>query len=130
MGKIAIALAVTLGFVAAIRAESAVPYDDTGNALLPSCREWVDRKAPHTKDDAALQGLCAGLIVGTGRFSAQRGIPANFRSCTPLETTNDQLIRVVVRFMENHPERLQLPLVILTILALQEAWPCKDEPAK
>jgi hypothetical protein len=45
--------------------------------------------------------------------------------CIPQEVTNGQAVRVVVAYIDKHPEHLHESFNLLAILALGEAWPCK-----
>jgi hypothetical protein len=46
------------------------------------------------------------------------------RACIPQEVTNGPLVRVVVGFMDQHPDRLHYRLSVLAIGALTQEWPC------
>jgi hypothetical protein len=46
----------------------------------------------------------------------------------PLEkVANEQLVRAVIRFMEDRPEVQHEPLELLTVLAVRDAWPCAGQ---
>lgn len=47
--------------------------------------------------------------------------------CLPEEVTNDQLIRVALKYMENHPEFLHVYAAFSILAALKEAFPCSAE---
>jgi hypothetical protein len=47
-------------------------------------------------------------------------------ACIPFtEIVVQQEVKVVIRYMEAHPETLHEPLSVLAINALSETWPCK-----
>jgi hypothetical protein len=39
--------------------------------------------------------------------------------------TNDQLVRVVVAYIDARPERMHESFAVVALEALQAAWPCK-----
>jgi hypothetical protein len=80
--------------------------------------------------EAFFAGWCGGTIAATRNLITDREIPEVVRSCSPQEVTNEQLYRVAVRFMENHPEFLHLDLQVLTIYAMRDAWPCAQQPSR
>jgi Rap1a immunity proteins len=45
--------------------------------------------------------------------------------CPPQKATNEQFIRVVVAYIDKHPEMTHEPFESLALVALAEAWPCK-----
>jgi len=47
--------------------------------------------------------------------------------CIPGDVTLDQQIRVIVKFLEDHPEFLNLPSSALITEALSTAFPCPEE---
>jgi Rap1a immunity proteins len=45
--------------------------------------------------------------------------------CLPPTTTVDQALRVVARFLKQHPDRTHLGFVELAIAGMAEAWFCQ-----
>lgn len=56
----------------------------------------------------------------TGPFYAK-----DVRMCVPEDATLGQMIRVVVKYIEERPAEMHLLFVALAMLALRDAWPCK-----
>jgi len=52
-------------------------------------------------------------------------LPKSIRSCIPPRATDGQLARVVVKYLEKHPAQLDGEQTLLTLLAFQDAFPCK-----
>jgi hypothetical protein len=106
----------------------------TGNDELGPCRTFLEVAdgTPAEKRRAAAasagtwldQGYCAGAIQ-VARNAAAVLVPA-IRSCPPTEAPLSQVIRVVVTYMQAHPESLHEDLEILAWKAMKEAWPCKQ----
>lgn len=94
----------------------------TGNDVLASCRLAAELKFGRNIAEAYKTGDCAGKIyalIAVGSY-----LQPNMRICFPGDAIMLQGPKVVVRFMETHPERLHEPAIILFIDALRSAWPC------
>jgi Ssp1 endopeptidase immunity protein Rap1a len=68
-------------------------------------------------------GICKGTIVTLIISNLYAG--EGFKFCPPSTGTVEEAARVMVKFMENHPEQLHKELSMVGMLAFQEAWPCK-----
>jgi hypothetical protein len=47
-------------------------------------------------------------------------------ACIPQEVTNDQLVRVVVKYLTDHPEQKNYTIVQVAYLAFKNTYPCKQ----
>jgi Rap1a immunity proteins len=93
---------------------------NSANFYLPGCKGWLDReKKLLAPDEALMQGLCAGLVVGLGYGAGGKDF------CQPKGVTNNQVVAVVVKYIEARPERMHEPFGDLAFEALTAAWPCK-----
>jgi hypothetical protein len=73
---------------------------------------------------------CYGYLNGIlDMQSLTEGNPYLPTLCTPPEVTMEQARRVVVKYLQNHPEKLHYGEHALTYIALIEAFPCKAQPA-
>ena len=90
------------------------PY--TVNDLLQDCKasllEGVAVARPF------YSGLCMGLIAGVHYIDA--------KSCAPDNATNNQLMRVVLAYIEVRPQRMNEEFMKLAVEALRSAWPCSN----
>jgi hypothetical protein len=50
--------------------------------------------------------------------------------CTPTEAQGEQVARVIMRYLETHPNMLHHPGAFLGIYALRDAFPCPPTPAQ
>src|SRR5215216_3595674 len=109
-------LVVFLSIVSA----SAHAQTPTGNDIYRACRDVLDAES---LTNLSGQGQCAGIVSATVYFLALhlRNEP---KVCPPQGATNEQAIRVVVRYMEANPSKLGIPIYVLAIDALRSAWPC------
>jgi len=95
-------------------------YNVTGNDLIRLCEGAAEAVA------SADQGYCRGLITGaiqitrTGEYQ-RSGL--NY-PCVPSNATFSQMIRVVLRYLEDNPERLHLPDYVLAVEAALAGFPC------
>jgi len=122
-GAAALALTVTA-------APAAEAPSSRADIILPGCRAFVDR---NSRENLMLQGFCVGTVNG---IAAVTGI---LREFSPLDndvrrelcsnglgtTTNDQIVRVVIAYIEARPARMHEPFELLTIEALRTTWPCQ-----
>ena len=121
-GAAALALTVTVAGAAEDKASA--------NYRLPSCRNYLDSKS---QDGLLLQGVCIGTLRGIlyvagglREFSpldddVRRQLCINF----PATATGDQLVRVVITYIEARPARMHESFDRLAFEAVRDAWPCK-----
>jgi len=118
--------ALTAGVVLALSASAigtASAQDDgkSGGTFLRPCRDWVEQRGPET----FVSGLCAG-IVGT-LFQVGPVLRAELAFCPPEGTNIFQATRVVIKYIETHPERRSEDIEVLAANALRAAWPCRRQ---
>jgi hypothetical protein len=101
----------------AVNAAYAEAPADTGNAMLPMCKFATEG------DYSPGAAICIGMVEATRNLASF--LPDPFRSCPPEPATNGQAIRVVIKFMESHPERLHEKFQVLLLAALREVWRCE-----
>jgi hypothetical protein len=93
----------------------------SANEDMPGCRAhiaMIDKKPYETSSSFFFQqGYCMGTIQGI--FSALMDI------CAPPGVTKTQMIRVVVKYIDDRPARLNEDFNALAVEALRAAWPCK-----
>ena len=87
----------------------------TANFVMPGCRE---AEINRTEDIAYKRGLCMGIVSAIGGADLVLGM------CRPANVTNFQMIRVVVKYIDDRPERQHENFRVLAIEALRAAWPC------
>ena len=65
-------------------------------------------------------GMCAGFVVGV--FETLRSFDL---ACPPHGITNDQLVRMVLREVENCPERPKEDFMMPTAAIMIATWSCR-----
>lgn len=89
----------------------------TGNQLLADCD--VESGPPLM--------ACAGYMMGFSDLASHVKIVPIAARCIPAGSTADQLRRIVVKFLKDHPEELHFTGASLTDYALSQAFPCPAE---
>jgi hypothetical protein len=89
----------------------------SGNFMLSKCKELVDDKTP-----GVWAGQCAGIIEAFVYAAPHLSAVSVF--CPPPRMPPVQAQRVVIRYLETHPEWLDRPFKGLALDALQSAWRC------
>ena len=100
----------------------------SGNEMSVGCHkgnEVIHNANPLsvTRLEASAADNCMGVIYTSWMMAAGRLNGAQVM-CPDGTLTLGQVIGVVVRYMDQHPERLNLILPELALSALKEAWPC------
>jgi hypothetical protein len=88
---------------------------------------WLFKMCAHARDEHPPQdawynlGYCDGYIEGHAERS-EIG-----RVCFREGMTNDQVQRVVIKYLNDSPEQLDFPAPLLISHALEKAFPCSKE---
>lgn len=116
---------------------SAAHGEATGNNVLDRCQKAIhfyENDGGLAKDQFD-EGWCTGWIDSALSLD---GLNEQWRSVTKvrpgvldfcLPTEGIQIIeamRVVVKYLSDHPQQLHLNGMTVTVMALQEAFPCKS----
>jgi hypothetical protein len=97
----------------------AVQDFESGNYMLPHCKALTD---DGQTVGGVWEGECAGIVHALLWLSTT--LPDDIKFCPPQGVTARQAERVVVRYLEAHPEQLHRDLNDLALMALDQAWPC------
>jgi hypothetical protein len=82
---------------------------------------WCKDTGPYT------QGICQGFVQGVAATFADIDQPLPLRLCLPANASRRQVVDIVVRYLETHPERRHSSANSLVWTALHDAFPCKTE---
>ena len=97
-------------------------YPFTGNDLLREC----DGPYRNMIDELGSMKHCFGYIEGIQQFqhviTGIRKVDPLF--CEPTGGTYDQLRRVLVKWLQNNPEKLHHDAQLTAVLAFSQAFPC------
>jgi len=74
-------------------------------------------------------GECVGTVLGLAQgadLQSRLQSPQGSRPfCIPTGVTIEQMARVVVKYIDQHPKDTHQAFTSLAYIALGEAWPCK-----
>jgi hypothetical protein len=88
---------------------------NSANHIMPGCREFL---VPNSQKEAWLQAFCVGNISGIAYMIED--------SCIPFgSVTQDQIVRVVVQYIDSRPTRMHEAFGKLALEAMRDGWPCK-----
>ena len=112
----------------------------SGADLLAQCKKFVqilDGGKPELQQTLEA-GLCGGYVLGvqdgflasselTDIISKEEGIESVARNYwdIPEETESETVVKIVVRYLELHPEMHNEPAVLSVINALRQTYPVK-----
>ena len=95
-------------------------------SLLPSKAEDLSPSCSATPSLPSGQLVCQLYLKGfLDGLHAEPGSNRISTVCLPEEFSMDQIRRVVVKWLENHPEKLHWYVAQAVRVALEEAFPCK-----
>jgi hypothetical protein len=103
--------------VAGARAEDT----NSANYLLEACRIFASGATP-PQNDIFRPALCIGEMNAMMFFASSVDTPN--RACPPKGANVIQATKVVVAYLDAHPERLHDNFLGLAYTALARVWPC------
>ena len=100
--------------------------------LLDESRDVAERTKEITELSAVHAGWCSGAVAGVVDMSqAMRPIldqcGGHGLFCAPKEVTRYQTVAVVVKYLEDHPEKLHESYLLGIVQGLSEAFPCSGQ---
>jgi hypothetical protein len=105
----------------------------TGEQLQTKCstikRDIEDKTSTWT--DGFCLGYISGILDSQSLWDYLVHVGKDYPQthyCLPDEATNSQVVQVVLKFLNDHPERLHEPANTLILEALHNAFPCKAKP--
>lgn len=87
----------------------------SGNYYLSACQAF----ATNNFSMAFESGQCAGFLQAVISGTKNGGIV-----CIPSKVTLGQVAKVVVQYLENHPQILEQDFILLASYAVGATWPC------
>jgi Rap1a immunity proteins len=126
---------MTAAFLLALNicAMAASPGGVDGDFLQEKCKQAVrEADSPNASNPSWSGGLCFGIIEGViesqlmWQASDKLDKRNHFMSfCIPERVSNDQILRVLVKHLEDHPELLHEGASYLILESLNKAFPCR-----
>lgn len=132
MKKLTVLLAVLLALLGSNASAGPASYVFTGNDIYEACTEAVRGLEKTGEYDEHRFGVCAGFIAGIVDFhtvaTRVESLPVAM-FCLPAGITTARVIRDVTAYLEANQARLHDLAAYLMILALREAYPCREAEA-
>ena len=100
---------------------------DAGTDAQRSC-ELLVQGSFRDQGEARSAGTCEGMIETAMLFSPN--LPAEVRACPPAQGSVLQSAKVLLRYLENNPDRVSEPGITIAIEAFRDAWPCHGDDAE
>lgn len=125
--------AVTVGLLWALIGGEAVadgPKND-GNFILSKCNaalRVMDGEKISSKTDQFGIGQCFGMVEGVRNTLVYLNeyLESDLRICWPKDgIPNGQAVRILVKYLKEHPADLNDDQTLITMMAFKDAYPCK-----
>jgi hypothetical protein len=109
-------------------------HGGTGSFLLPFCDAALKSKAGGTRaiKPAATEiqevvdgSYCRGYVLGVVDTLISVSTTTKTNVCIPDNADNDQLVRIVDKYLNDNPAKLNDPAVGLIMTSMLSAFPCK-----
>jgi hypothetical protein len=94
---------------------------DTGNDIREPCRAALLRPVPVASLVKA--EFCNGFVQAI--LNIRPRLESQSKFCPPSETTTEQAARVMLKFLDDHPEETHLRPEFVAVRAFQTTWPCR-----
>ena len=118
---------IVAGLILSIIGRASATVVDKGIDAQRSC-ELLVQNSVRDQDEARSAGACEGMIETAMLFSPN--LPANVRGCPPAQGSILQSAKVLLRYLDNNPDRVKEPGITVTIEAFRDAWPCHGDDAE
>jgi hypothetical protein len=122
--RVYIIVAATLAFFVTGNAKGTVV--DTGPDAQKYCQLFVGGSF-RDNGEARSAGSCEGMIETAMLFAPN--LPADVRGCPPSQGSTLESAKVLLRYLENNPDRLNEAGITLAIESFRDAWPCQGDDA-
>jgi len=101
-----------------------VSATDTGNVLLADCAEVMEPRSDkniNILNASVCVSFIHGMRIATDIHQHQLKVSL---FCTPHKVSAMQTVRIVYKYLQEHPEKLHESKNWLVLYALEEAFPC------
>src|SRR5205807_7301045 len=117
---------IVAGLALSVIGKASATVVDKGIDLQRSC-EILVQDSFRDQGEARSAGSCEGMIETAMLFSPN--LPADVRACPPAQGSILESVKVLLRYLDNNPDRLNEPGITLAIEAFRNDWPCRgDDP--
>ena len=99
---------------------------DTATDAQRDCQLFVEGSFSDY-DRARSAGTCEGMLE-TAMYFAPSLLP-DVRACPPAQGSILESARVLLRYLDHNPDRLNAPGITVAFEAFRDAWPCQGDDA-
>lgn len=101
-----------------------------GNKLLAGCQGFIKiLEGKASESGGVAEGFCAGYVQGMSDLNTIHSVfyagKVKFDICMPQNVNNAQRVRVLIKYLEENPEKLHESEAELVWQAYAKAFPCK-----
>ncbi len=116
MKKTLFCFALSAGILgpAAHAGPTATAHAFSAEFYLPGCKDFIAGRSNF------FSGRCVGAVEVLDALNGDTNL-----FCPPGGVDNQQRVRTIIAFVEEHPERKQEDFRLLANEAMAKAWPCK-----
>jgi hypothetical protein len=100
---------------------------DTGADAQKYCELLVEGSFRDNRE-ARSAGACEGMIETAMFFSPN--LPADVRACPPGQGNILESAKVLLRYLDRNPDRLEVAGITLAFEAFRDSWPCLGDDAE
>jgi hypothetical protein len=118
---------IVAGLALSVIGRASATVVDAGAEAQKSC-ELLVQGSFRDQGEARSAGSCEGMIEAAMLFSPN--LPADVRACPPAQGSVLESAKVLLRYLDNNPERLTQPGITIAIEAFRDAWPCRGDDAE
>ena len=118
---------IVAGLALSVIGKASATVVDKGIDLRRSC-ELLVQDSFRDHGEARSAGSCEGMIETAMLFSPN--LPADVRACPPAQGSVLQSAKVLLRYLDNNPDRVNEPGITIAIEAFRDAWPCHGDDAE
>jgi hypothetical protein len=97
---------------------------DSGTDLQRDCRLFVEGSFSDYAS-ARSAGSCEGMVETAMYFAPN--LPQDVRGCPPAQGSISESANVLLRYLDQNPDRLNEPGITLAFEAFRDAWPCSGD---
>jgi hypothetical protein len=117
-------LVVAAGLALSVMGTANGSVVDAGADAHKACQALIEGSF-HDYDVARSAGACEAMVETAMVFSPN--MPADVRGCPPPQGSVLESAKVLVRYLDNNPDRLEEAGITVALEAFRDAWPCRGD---
>ena len=102
---------------------------DTANDFVEACQSVINYETTHKDEitDTINVGMCSGYLDAFFQFSPIIRDHYKIEDCSPDKVTYGQIIKIFIKYVNEHPEQLHMRAWVILVAALRNAFPCSSK---